>query len=51
MFFNMCEREGLYIRVIRQLEKYGRIFTGTGHDVMKERWIKLQQNKFLNILV
>ena len=20
MFFNMCEREGLYIRVIRQLE-------------------------------
>lgn len=41
MFFNMCEREGLYIRVIRQLEKYGRIFTGTGHDVMKRTLDKI----------
>jgi D-alanine-D-alanine ligase len=41
MFFNMCEREGLYIRVIRQLEKYGRIFSGTGHDVMKRTLDKI----------
>ncbi len=45
MFFNMCEREGLYIRVLRQLEKYGRIFTGTGHDVMKRTLDKIATKK------
>jgi len=45
VFFNMCEREGLYIRVLRQLEKYGRIFTGTGHDVMKRTLDKIATKK------
>lgn len=34
VFFNVCEGEGLYMRVVRQLAKHGRVFTGPGPDVM-----------------
>ncbi|OGJ21921.1 MAG: hypothetical protein A2804_01820 [Candidatus Pacebacteria bacterium RIFCSPHIGHO2_01_FULL_46_10] len=34
VFFNICDSEHLYMRVVRQLEKHGRVFTGPGPRVM-----------------
>ena len=33
-FFNVCEASDLYMRVVKQLEKAGRVFTGPGPSVM-----------------
>jgi D-alanine-D-alanine ligase len=33
-FFNVCEASDLYMRVVKQLEKGGRVFTGPGPTVM-----------------
>jgi len=33
-FFNLCDGFGMYMRVVKQLEKHGKIFTGPGPDAM-----------------
>ena len=33
-FFNLCDGFGMYMRVVKQLEKHGKVFTGPGPDVM-----------------
>jgi D-alanine-D-alanine ligase len=34
VFFNVCEGENMYMRVVKQLEKGNRVFTGPGPEVM-----------------
>ncbi len=34
-FFNLCDGDGMYMKVVKQLARHGKIFTGPGPDVME----------------
>lgn len=44
-FFNVCDGEHLYMKVVRQLEKAKRTFTGPGSEVMKLTTDKVETKK------
>lgn len=49
-FFNVCEGADIHMKVIKQLEKYGKVFTGPGPQVMKLTTNKIASKKvFENI--
>lgn len=34
-FFNLCDGEGMYMKVVKQLARHGKVFTGPGPEVME----------------
>lgn len=34
-FFNLCDGDGMYMKVVKQLARHGKVFTGPGPEVME----------------